>query len=141
MYIREPMLRIWLRTSAGTIDQLPRYSIVSAIAYAADILTLFVLTDVLGVFYLSSAAIAYILGTAINYGLSVTLVFNKRRMDSRTREFLVFALVGVTGLGITELLIWLMVDYASTHYLLAKIVSTSFIFLAKFIVRKYLLFS
>lgn len=120
---------------------MPRYLIVSAIAYAADILTLFVLTDVLGVFYLSSAAIAYILGTAINYGLSVTLVFDKRRMDSRTREFFVFALVGVTGLGITGLLIWLMVDIASTHYLLAKIVSTSFIFLAKFIVRKNLLFS
>ena len=91
--------------------------------------------------WLSSAAIAYILGTAINYGLSVTLVFDKRRMDSRTREFLVFALVGVTGLGITELLIWLMIDIASAHYLLAKIVSTSFIFLAKFIVRKNLLFS
>ena len=135
------MQRFWLRTSAGTIDQMPRYLIVSAIAYAADILTLFVLTDVLGVFYLSSAAIAYILGTAINYGLSVTLVFDKRRMDSRTREFLVFALVGVAGLGITALLIWLMVDIASAHYLLAKIVSTSFIFLAKFIVRKNLLFS
>jgi len=132
---------LFFKKSHKTSAQFVRYLCVGAVAYCADFGTLAALTELGGINYLISAAIGFILGLAVNYVLSILWVFPKRSVIDKKMEFLVFALVGLAGLGINELIIWLFTEHGNVHYLLSKIISTAVVFLWNFIARKKLLFS
>ena len=61
-------------------------------------------------------------------------------MKNRAAEAGVFALIGISGLGLTELLMWLLAGKAGLHYLVSKIVTTVIVFFWNFAAKKILLF-
>jgi putative flippase GtrA len=81
------------------------------------------------------------MGLVTNYCLSVCWVFGKRAVQSRQIEFLVFALLGVLGLGINEVVMLALTSGVGLHYLLSKLVSTAVTLAWNFLSRKVLLFS
>ena len=125
----------------NTAVQFLRYTLVGACAFAFDFSCLFFLTSYCHVYYLISAAIAFLVGLAVNYALSVAWVFNRRRMNSWFSEFVVFALIGLGGLLLNEVFIWFFTDILLLFYLLSKAISTVLVYLYNFLVRKYVLFS
>ena len=125
----------------NTLLQLFRYTFVGGFAFLVDFGTLFSLTEFFDIHYLVSAAIAFIFGLTINYFLSVLWVFSSRTMESRLLEFFLFALIGLVGLGLTELFLWLLTDILSIYYLLSKMITTSVVYFWNFFVRKLLLFN
>ncbi|HLJ16823.1 MAG TPA: GtrA family protein [Bryobacteraceae bacterium] len=126
--------------SDDVVVQFARYTIVGAIAFLVDFSTLFLLTHFAGLYYLISAAISFPLGVAVNYALSRIWVFNRRTLSNPIVEFLVFAAIGIVGLGLTELGIWLLAGKAGLNYLAAKIVTTVIVYLWNFGARKIALF-
>ncbi len=75
----------------STHVQFFRYIFVGGAAFIVDFVSLFIFTDVFGVYYLISAVIAFILGLIANYTLSINWVFNKRTLDNKLSEFTIFA--------------------------------------------------
>ncbi len=125
----------------NTAVQLLRYTVVGGCAFAFDFSCLFFLTSYCHLHYLVSAAIAFLVGLAVNYILSVAWVFNRRRMDSRLSEFVVFALIGLGGLLLNEVFIWFFTEVLLLFYLVSKAISTVLVYLYNFLVRKFVLFS
>ena len=82
----------------STHIQFFRYIFVGGAAFIVDFVSLFIFTDVFGVYYLISAAIAFILGLIANYALSISWVFNKRTLDNKLSEFTIFAFIGIIGI-------------------------------------------
>ncbi len=121
-------------------QQLIRYTFVGAIAFAFDFASLFALTHLGGIHYLVSAGIAFLIGLCINYLLSIKWVFPIRSIRDKRIEFLLFAGIGLAGLGLNELFIWFFTEITRFHYLLSKIVSTVFVYLWNFFARKHSLF-
>ncbi len=132
---------LFFAKSDKTSIQLLRYTFVGGIAYAVDFGSLFFLTDVVKIHYLTSAAIAFILGLVTNYTLSIFWVFSRRTLTSKQMEFLVFAIIGLVGLGLNEGIIWFFTDLAHFHYLISKIFSAVVVFFWNFFARKKILFS
>ena len=124
----------------GTAIQFIRYTVVGGLAFAVDFGSLFLLTDGFGIHYLASAAVAFILGLTVNYLLSVSWVFNLRALADKRKEFLIFAGIGLIGLGFNELFIWFFTEHVHFHYLISKACSTVLVFLWNFVARKYVLF-
>lgn len=124
----------------NTAVQLFRYTFVGGAAFLCDFGTLFLLTHFLHIHYLTSAAAGFLVGLAVNYLLSVAWVFDRSSYDSRMVEFLLFLLIGLVGLGLNELIIWLCTDKFGIHYLLSKVASTGGVYFWNFFVRKYALF-
>lgn len=120
--------------------QLFRYTFVGGIAFVVDFGLLFLLTAYAGLHYQWSAAISFIAGLAVNYMISITWVFNADE-GSRNRlyEFLMFAVVGVIGLGLNALIIYVFTELVGVYYLISKIISTIIVFLWNFLGRRYLL--
>ena len=58
---------------------------------------------------------------------------------SRRREFIIFIVLSVCGLGINDLLMWLMVDSLYIDYRLSKIVVTVVVAVWNFVTRKIFL--
>lgn len=117
-----------------------RYIFVGGAAFIVDFVSLFVFTDIIGVYYLISAAIAFILGLIANYILSISWVFNKRTLDNIWSEFTIFAVIGILGLGLNEIIIWFFTDYIGLFYLFSKIIAAALILFWNFFARKFTLF-
>lgn len=132
--------KLFRQNTDKTIVQLFRYFFVGGAAFIVDFGSLYILTDIFGIYYLISAAIAFILGLIVNYLLSISWVFNQRTMDNRLSEFTVFTIIGVIGLGLNEVLIWFFTGYIGLFYLVSKIIAAVIILFWNFFARKYALF-
>ncbi|WP_312283637.1 GtrA family protein [Candidatus Igneacidithiobacillus taiwanensis] len=118
-----------------------RYLLVGGVAFAGDIGTLALLHNKLGMYYLLATLIAFMVGTLINYYLSVRWVFHYRSTHQHSLEFGIFLLVGVLTLAMSLGMMALLVGRADLSVLLAKCVTTGFTLIANFGLRRMLLFS
>ena len=126
-------------TSSGLV-QFFRYGLVGGVAFVCDFATLWLVTSWLGVHYLISALFGFCVGLLVNYWLSVRWVFEKTKISSGAVQFGLFALIGVIGVAINELVMWWLTDGVGTHYLASKIAAAILVYLWNFSARKVLIF-
>ncbi|MDD1774488.1 MAG: GtrA family protein [Methanobacterium sp.] len=139
--MKETFQKVITRNTDKTEIQFFRYIFVGGVAFIVDFTSLYVLTDFFGIYYLYSAAAAFILGLVVNYFMSISWVFNKRKLNSKTIEFSVFALIGIIGLGLNEIFIWFFTDELNLFYLVSKILAAIIILFWNFFARKITLFN
>lgn len=130
--------KLLISKTKNTYIQLFRYIFVGGTAAVADIGSLYLLTSIAGVHYLTSAAIAFLLGVLINYLLSIAWVF--RSTGNLKREISLFIAVGVGGLLLNEVTIWFFVEVCSLFYMVAKLISTAMVMFWNFGMRKKFVF-
>ena len=120
--------------------QLFRYGIAGLTAAAVDTGLLALLTELLGEkLLLLWMAIAFACGLATTYLLSINWVFSNRT-KGQVAELIIFVFIGLIGLGLTELLVWVLAIKLDWHYLLAKITAATTVFIWNFTAKKLLLF-
>ncbi len=122
------------------INEFIKYFISSAIALCVDFSLLYLLTEFVRIYYLLSAAISFILGVITIYMLSVMWVFKERKIEDRKKEFIIFTIIGIIGLGINSMGMWFFTEKIHFHYLESKILTTAFVFMWNFTARKFILF-
>lgn len=118
------------------IAQFLKFGIVGFIAFAIDYGLLAFLTEVLGANYLVSATISFTVSVVFNYFASMRYVFTRRDDLSRRREFIIFVLLSVAGLGINDFCMWMGVEILGVHYLVVKIFATVIVAIWNFATRK-----
>ena len=121
------------------IAQFMKFGIVGVIAFVIDYGVMIFLTEVFGVPYLISTTISFVVSVIFNYFASMRFVFKRKDDMSRRREFIIFIELSVCGLGIIDLLMWLMVDSLYIDYRLSKIVVTVVVAVWNFVTRKIFL--
>ena len=117
-----------------------RYFLVGGFAFVCDTFTLFSLTQFLKVNYLVSAPAGFLVGTAVNYVLSRKWVFRRRTLNNTPAELAIFTLIGVVGMGLNELILWVFQSKLGIYYLYAKGVSGVTVLMWNFGARKLALF-
>jgi putative flippase GtrA len=139
--LSKDMIQTLLKQSTNKISiQFFRYIFVGGIAFLVDFGSLYLLTEYFGIFYLLSAAIAFILGLVANYLLSVKWVFNKHTLDNKFHEFGIFALVGIVGLLLNEMIIWFFTSNVHLYYIYSKLISAVLVLFWNFFARRYTIF-
>jgi putative flippase GtrA len=119
----------------------PRYLIASLVALVVDAGLYVVLIRFLSVHYLAAAPAAYAVGILVIYVLSTRWVFADRRLTNIGSEFLIFAMIGILGLLLNQVVIYVCVESLSTSYELAKLTSAAIVFGVNFGGRKLILFT
>ena len=120
--------------------QIFRYVLSGSVACVVDYTTLVTLTQVFKLYYLTSAAIAFMLGAAVSYVLNITWVFDQRAFSDRRMEALLFFSIGIAGLFLNHYCIQFFTEAVKLHYLGSKVISTIAVFTVNFTARKFLLF-
>lgn len=123
----------------GLMQQIIRFGFVGGGAFLIDYSIMIILTEVAGINYLLSSTISFAVSVIFNYILSVYWVFNVSEGRNRQKDFIVFIVLSVIGLGINALIMWIAVDVFGIFYMLAKIGATAVVMVYNFITRKLFL--
>ena len=129
------------------IGEFLRYAVVGGIAFLADFGTLVAVQELFlkgtaGGVYIATAC-GFVVGLAVNYALSLWFVFTQKKDRGKGRSlgaFLVFGVVGLLGLGWTELGMWVGVALLGWNYRIVKILVTGAVLVWNYLGRKILIF-
>lgn len=140
MFFRDIIQKYLIEKTDNGFIQFLRYCFVGGLAFLVDYGMLYVLSDLISLHYIIAASVAFIAGLVVNYILSTRWVFSGAKLTNKRREFIVFALIGVVGLFLTDLLMYVLTDKVGFHYLISKLVTAAIVLFWNFIARKVILF-
>ena len=87
-----------------------------------------------------SATCSFLAGLLVNYYISTAWVFEST-IKNKHIEFTLFALIGIIGLGLNDLLIWIFTEKCHIYYMFSKLITAALVYLWNFLGRKYLVFN
>lgn len=129
------------RDTAETMPvQVFRYVLAGSAAYVLDYSVLIIFTEIAGIHYLTSAAMAFLLGAIASYIMNVTWVFNDRIFKNRRLELVIFLSISIAGLFLNHYCIKFFTEGVKMHYLASKLIASVLVSAANFTARKYILF-
>lgn len=120
------------------ILQLIKFGIVGVIAAIVDVGVLVALKELLHADVLLASAISFSVSVTVNYLLSMSFVF-KSRNQSKLKEFIIFVILSIGGLGLNQLILWIGVEFTTIHYLVIKFLAMVIVPIYNFITRKIFL--
>lgn len=137
--ISELAKKLFLEKNQDTRIQFFRYIFVGGVATIIDMGSLYVFTSMVGIHYLISAAIAFVFGVMANYLMSIVWVF--KTTGNFKREITLFVIIGLGGLILNEIIIWLLVEKVSLYYMIAKAIAVVIVLVWNFGMRKKFVFA
>ena len=133
------------------LEQIVKFGFVGVLCFVIDF-GLYKLCNFVGIPYLISGFIGFTVSVIVNYLLSMKYVFKRREDISKKKEFIVFVILSVIGLGLNELLLFIGIDgiYYQSSTLnttlsksmaetVVKLFATAVVMIYNFITRKVLL--
>jgi putative flippase GtrA len=117
-----------------------RYFFVGGIAALVDWTLFYILAVRAGIHFLWAGCISFTVATLVNYFLSVTHVFESGVRFQRHQEIVAVFIVSAVGLAINQAILVVLVQWTSTHLMVAKISATGVVFLWNYFARSRYVF-
>ncbi|GHU87083.1 hypothetical protein FACS189476_01820 [Spirochaetia bacterium] len=126
-----------------------RYILVGGTAFIVDIgilyltrIFIFAALGTIGI--LLATAVGFTTGLIYNFILSTIFVFkkiNKKAQLHKIRSFIIFTIIGLIGLGLTEACMYIGIQlFSEKYYLVVKIVTAAFVLIWNYTARKIFIF-
>ena len=113
-----------------------RYIFVGGTAFVIDFGLLYVFTTYLGIYYLISAVLSFLISVLVNYVMSTKWVFNQDNINNKLVEFNLFILISTIGLVFTEIILYLLTDMCGIYYMISKIIASILVLFWNFSARR-----
>ncbi len=120
--------------------KLARYLFAGGTAAAVNLGSLFILTSILHVWYLTSAILAFLVAFVVSFILQKMWTFGDRNTDKIKSQAITYFIVTSCNLGLNTLSMYLLVDHFSIHYMLAQVITGVFIATESFFVYQKFVF-
>jgi putative flippase GtrA len=121
------------------IAEIIRFSLVGGLCFIIDYGLMVALKELLGVHYLLAAAVSFTVSVVVNYILCVVWAFKGVEKTNKV-VMAAFFMTSLVGLGLTELFMWIFVDFMHISYLIAKIVTAVLVMIWNYITKKKALY-
>lgn len=117
------------------MKQILKFGVVGVVAFLIDYSLLYALTEFCHIHYMISSIISFTVSLIFNYIASIYWVFDVKQKQT-IKEITVFTILSVIGLGINQLVMYLMTDVGNIYYMFSKLVATAIVMVWNFITRK-----
>lgn len=121
------------------IEQMMKFGVVGFICFFIDYGFMILFTEAFHINYLISAALSFSISTIVNYILSMRYVFRSKKGINKAKEFIIFVVLSVIGLGVNEAAMWIAVEGLGIYYMISKIGATAVVMVFNFVTRKIFL--
>jgi dolichol-phosphate mannosyltransferase len=122
------LYKTWLKKS-----QLVKFVLVGALGTIIGLVVLWLFTDVIGMHYLLSRIISFIAGVTSNYIFNSMWTFKQNKGST---GWLKYAIISLFGLGLNELIMWLMTGLGGVHYILSALVGIVLVFIFNYFLSR-----
>lgn len=124
---------LFLEKTTNIVVQFFRYLFVGVFIIIMNIGLLLIMTDLFRINYIISSVLGFLFGLLLNYLFNKAFAFREKNTK---KEFMIYAIIGITGLVIDTSIMLICTSLLKIYYLLSKIISTLVIFIWIFIARK-----
>lgn len=92
------------------LNQIIKFGIVGLFCFLIDFGITTGFTNLLGIHYLISKFLGFVVSAVVNYLLSIKFVFTQKKEMDKKKEFTVFLILSSFGLLINEIVMYLCID-------------------------------
>lgn len=118
-----------------------RYLIAGGMGFIIDYAVLILCSELLHLHYLIASAMGFTCGLIFVYNASNKWCFSKRKLKNKQAlEFITFSIIGIIGLMLTMLFMWIFTDKLEFHVIISKLLTTGLVILWNFGARKLILY-
>ncbi len=134
------------------LNQILKFGVVGLFCFFIDFGITTGLANLLGVHYLISKFLGFVISAVVNYLLSIKFVFTQKKEMDKKKEFSVFLILSAIGLVINEIVMYICIDGIYVHngtlqglltsetmVSLSAIIATGVVMVYNFISRKLFL--
>ncbi len=130
-----------LKITAFNSFRVVRYFLCGITAAAANIGSLYVFTDVVGIWYLYSSVLSFLLSLLISFTLQKFVVFKDMKTDRMHRQFSKFFVAAVLGVTTNTILMFVCVEFLGIWYIVSQVIAGFFVMIQNFILYKFFIFN
>ena len=114
------------------------YGIIGCFTSSIDFLVYTALVSWIGLYYIAANCISVLVGISTSFVLNRK--YNFKVKDKTGRRFLVFLTVGLCGLMMSNLILYLCIDVMKWNELISKLASIVLVVFFQFLLNKYVTF-
>lgn len=118
-----------------------KYIISGGTTAAVDLGFLYIFTDIFHIWYIASAALAFILAFFVSFFLQKFWTFRDRSTDGIYKQMWLYFIVATINMVLNTLLMYIFVDWFNIWYMLAQVFVGIFIAIWNFIISKFFIFN
>jgi glycosyltransferase involved in cell wall biosynthesis/putative flippase GtrA len=118
-----------------------RYFTCGLTSAIVNILSLFIFTDIIGIWYLYSSILAFLLSLIISFTLQKFIVFRNSETNKMHHQFLKFFVAAVLGITSNTVLVFICVEVFGVWYILSQIIAGFFVMIQNFILYRFFIFN
>ena len=117
-----------------------KYIISGGTAALTDIVFLYFFTDIVGIWYLTSSVLAFIVALVVSFVLQKFWTFRDTSLDKVHTQFVLTTIVALVNLGLNTLFMYILVDLAGLWYILAQLATGATLALGSFTAYRKIIF-
>lgn len=114
------------------------YGIIGCFTSGLDFIVFTVLSKYLGIFYLVANCISVLVGISTSFALN--RAYNFKVKDKTKQRFAIFLTVGLCGLCLSNLILWVGISKLHGDHLIVKLASIVFVVFFQFLLNKFITF-
>ncbi len=124
-------------TENKTLYKFFKFVIIGAIATIIDYAVMILLREVFNTTVLIASATGFIIALVFNYYCNMMYVFTDTKEGmTKTKAAIIFLVTSLIGLGLNQLIMYLLTEQVLMHYIFAKIFSIMLVGLWNFFSKK-----
>lgn len=115
--------------------EIARFILVGGACFVLDYGLLYILTEYGGLHYLLSAGVSFTISVFVNYWLCLVCVFRGANTQTHRAKMLFFG-SSIAGLGLNQLLMWMLVDLFGIYYMIAKPIAAGIVMVWNYVLKR-----
>lgn len=111
------------RNRKRTAKEAVKYTLISFIGGALNLAILYSLTEFLGIYYIISAVIGFIVAGINNFTLNKVLTFKEHLKDKYFKEYFYFLSVSIFSYVLSILILYFLTEFAGIFYIFSQAIA------------------
>lgn len=118
------------------IDEFFRFALVGILGTLINLAILYIFTEFIGIYYLVSAIIAFLVAVTHNFILNKIWTFKEKINHLFTKKYIQFFIVSIFALVINLIFLYIFTEFLNIYYMISQALAIGISFIANFIGNK-----